>query len=259
MFYLAKIFVQLISPLGVCLVLVLCGWVLVRLRWRRSGWSLALFGLAWLLLWSLPLPSFWLRASLEQQNPQHAAADYPQVAAIVVLGGGIEGDRHGWRIGPNLEAAADRVWFAARLYHAGRAPLVIVSGGASALSGSDQPEAAAMAEFIEDLGVPASALMLEQRSRNTWENALYTRELLREKHIGQVLLVTSALHMPRALAVFRKLGIDVIPAPTDVEAVPPRGSWLLEWLPDTMALDGSSRALKEYLGLWIYRLRGRAA
>lgn len=255
MLYLSKILTQLIYPLTLCFLLIPLGLLLRHWHWRRLGWGLVAFGLGWLLLWSLPMPSFWLRAGLERQIPQRAAADYPESAAIVVLGGGIDGGRPGWRDGPNLSSAADRTWFAAQLYRADRAPWVILSGGTVDASNPMESEAAAMANFIQDLGVPASALVLEIESRNTWENALYTRALLRERGIDHVLLVTSALHMPRAIALFRKQGIAVIPAPTDFEAVPPTGPWPLRWMPDAQALDGSSRALKEYLGLWVYRLR----
>lgn len=256
--YLDKLLAQLAYPLALCLLLVPTGWLVAR-RQPKLGSGLAAFGLLWLLLWSLPVPSFWLRASLERQFPQRAAASYPVTDAIVVLGGGVSGARPGWRDRPDLSAAGDRVWFGARLYRAGRAPVVILSGGASAVSDSPEPEADAMAAFIEDLGVPAGALLLERHSRNTWENAVDVHQILRDRHIGTVLLVTSALHMPRAMAVFRKQGIDAIPAPADFEAVPPRVAGLLRWLPDTDALEASTRAIKEYLGLWVYRLRGRAA
>lgn len=255
---LAKILTQLTYPLTLCLLLVPCGLILMRWHWRRLGRCLVAAGLGWLLLWSLPVASFWLRASLERQVSQRSAADYPEVAAIVALGGGVQGSVAGWRNGPDLSSAADRIWFAAQLYHAGRAPLVILVGGTAVDSGSTEPEAQAMAAFIEALGVPASALLLETRSRNTWENAVYSKKLLDERHIRKVLLVTSAMHMPRAIALFEKQRIAIIPAPTDFEATPPEGSWLLRWLPDAGALAGSTRALKEYLGLWVYRMRGLA-
>ena len=258
MLLLSRILTQLTYPLALCLVLVPLGLLLMRWHWPRVGGSLIAFGLGWMLLWSLPVPSFWLRASLERQVPQRAAADYPTVGAIVALGGGVDGNRPGWREGPDLSAAADRVWFAAKLFHADRAPLVVLAGGVPAENASPEPEADAMASFIEDLGVPDSALLLETHSRTTWENAVYTDRLLKEHQIKEILLVTSALHMPRAMATFRKVGIAMIPAPTDFEAVPPGGFWLLRWLPNVEALEGSSRALKEYLGLLVYRLRGRA-
>lgn len=258
MLHVTRILTQLTYPLALCIMLVPLGWWCAHRGVRRLGILIAASGLGWLLLWSLPMPSFWLRASLERQTPQRSAADYPRAAAIVVLGGGVNGARPGWREGPDLTAAADRVWFAAQLYRAGRAPVVILSGGIALENASPEPEADAMATFIEDLGVPASALLRERASRTTSENAIDTARLLREQRIGTVLLVTSALHMPRAIATFRKQGIEIIPAPSDFEAVPPGGSWLLRWLPDVDALEGSTRALKEYLGLLVYRLRGDA-
>ena len=241
MFLLSKILSQLVSPLALCLLLVPLGLLLHRFRWRRTGRSLVGFGLGWLLLWSLPMPSLWLCSSLEQQSLQRSAKDYPAMAAIVVLGGGIDAGRPGWRDDPDLKSAADRVWFAAQLYHAGRAPLVILSGGSLDVSGAVRSEASAMALFIADLGVPASALLLEENSRNTWENARYSSDLLRPHAIDGVLLVTSALHMPRASALFRRQGINVVEAATDFEAVPPEGPWLVRWLPDARALDASTR------------------
>jgi uncharacterized SAM-binding protein YcdF (DUF218 family) len=118
-------------------------------------------------------------------------------------------------------------------------------------------EAAAMRDFLVELGVPATAVVLEERSRNTRENALYTAEVLQAQGIGPVLLVTSALHMPRALATFQAAGVDAIPAATDFEVIQ-RPRVLLDWLPDAEALAASTRALKEYLGLWVYRHRGWA-
>ena len=249
----SKLLTLVIYPLTLCLLLVPLG-LLLRRRWPRLGMVFCVVGLGWLLLWSLPVPSSLFAASLENQNPQLAPADLPVVDAIVVLGGGIREDA----LGVNLNLAADRVWFGAKLFHAGRAPLVILSGGSSEELGTIWPEARAMAAFITDLGVPESALMLESESRTTRENAIDTQRLLQARGLHRILLVTSAQHMPRALATFRKLGIDAIAAPTDFESSPPTGSWLLYWMPDSAALERSSRALKEYVGLWIYRLRGWA-
>ncbi len=258
MLLIMKLLAQLAYPLSLCLILVPLGLLARYAGWRRSGGLLIAFGLVWLLVWSLAVPSRWLRESLEQVYPARPAAEYPVADAIVVLGGGIEGYRSGSRAGPNLQSGADREWFAAKLWHAGRAPVVILSGGAVQWSTSDQPGADAMAEFMQALGVPDSALIRESRSRTTHENAAFTSQILRERGIHRILLVTSALHMPRSMATFATLGVEVIPAPTDVEAVAPLRSSPLDWIPDTGALDGSTRAIKEYLGLWMYRLRGWA-
>jgi uncharacterized SAM-binding protein YcdF (DUF218 family) len=153
--------------------------------------------------------------------------------------------------------AADRVWHTARIYHAGRAPRVVASGGNQPWLGGVCSEASAMRDFLVDLGVPAEAVWLEERSRNTRENAVHTAKILEAQGIGPMPLVTSALHMPRALATFRAAGINAIPAPTDFE-VEVRPRVFLDWLPDAEALAASTRALKEYPGLWVYRYRGWA-
>ena len=115
-----------------------------------------------------------------------------------------------------------------------------------------------MLEFLTDLGVPKDRIVVEGQSRNTYENAREASELLAERGIERVILVTSALHMPRALATFRATQLDVVPAPTDFEVTTVGERTLLDLLPDAEALQGSSRALKEYLGLWVYRKRGWA-
>ena len=112
-----------------------------------------------------------------------------------------------------------------------------------------------MADFLVALGVDRSALIIEPLSRNTHENALACLELWRREGFTSGLLITSALHMPRALATFRKEGMALQPASTDAlfgsidEPLP------LSILPDSRSLDQTTRALKEWLGLLVYRYR----
>jgi uncharacterized SAM-binding protein YcdF (DUF218 family) len=197
-----------------------------------------------------------LRLSLEGQFENRTVADLPTADAVVVLGGGIKAVPLDWPY-PDLADGADRVWHTARIYQAGKASRVIISGGRLPWLGERIAEAEAMQQFLIDLGVPKDALLLEDQSRSTYENALYTAELLQERDLDRVLLVTSALHMPRALATFRAAGVNAVPAPTDFEVIP-EPSHLLRWLPDAGALSASTLALKEYLGLWVYRWRGWA-
>ena len=223
------------------------------LAWRRrSRLAMACGALAmvWLWAWSIPVLSLWLRGTLEDQIAQPPLSRVPQTQAMVVLGGGVS-PPSGKATDINLGAAADRVWYAARLFHAGKAPLLLLSGGSDPQRHAFS-EARAMAIFLQDLGVPEQALVLEEASRNTLENAAFTAKLLNERGIRHVLLVTSALHMPRALALFSAQGLQVEPAPTDFEADnPPPGA--LAWLPDAEALDGSGRAMKEWVGKWVGR------
>ena len=105
-----------------------------------------------------------------------------------------------------------------------------------------------MRTLLLDLGVPDAAIGLEDESPNTAANAANTVRLLQARGLERPLLVTSALHMPRAVAQFEQAGMAVVPAPTDFEVIP-QPAHLLQWLPSADALDGSGRALKELLGL----------
>ena len=198
----------------------------------------------------MPATSHWLASQIENQFPQVPIAAVPHTQAIVVLGGTVS-PPSGKSTEINL-GRAGRVWYAAKLFHAGKAPLVLLSGGGD-LERQAFSEARAMAVFMQDLGVPAQAIALEETSRNTRQNADYSAALLKARDIEHILLVTSALHMPRALALFKAQGLEVTPAPTDFEAgqEPPHG--LLAWLPDAGALNGSALAMKELVGLWVGR------
>ena len=104
---------------------------------------------------------------------------------------------------------------AARLYRAGKAPVIVISGGHIPWLGSNIPEARSIQSLLEEWDVPRASIIAETASRNTYENAMLTKELLAERGLHRVLLVTSAWHMPRALATFKSAGINAIPAATD--------------------------------------------
>ena len=106
--------------------------------------------------------------------------------------------------------------------------------------------------------VVVAAILLERESRNTYENAVYTRKLLAARGIdGPVLLVTSAAHMWRSMAVFESAGMRVIPAATDYGPGAIGLSDPRVWIPDADALHNTNGAIKEYLGMFVYRLRGQ--
>ena len=122
-----------------------------------------------------------------------------------------------------------------------------------------------MRELLDALGVPPEAIIDESRSRNTYENAVFVREIVEARGDEELLLVTSAMHMPRSLAIFVKQGLSVSPAPVDFLATkgeegrthaPGFEGWLLKVVPSAERLELSTRALREYIGLVIYRLRG---
>ena len=215
---------------------------------RRRACGIGLATVAWLCFWSWAPVYVWLGFRLEREYPPVPAAALPVADAIVVLGGGMEAPQAPL-LYPEMKAAADRVWHAARLYQAGKAPVVIPSG-----VGEDE----ASVPFLRDLGVPAAAIRVERASRNTAENARFTAALLALMGGGRrVLLVTSAWHMRRAQLLFERAGVEVIPAATDYEATLMRARadhWSLpNLLPNPEMLYRNTCMLKEYIGYWVYR------
>jgi uncharacterized SAM-binding protein YcdF (DUF218 family) len=224
--------------------------------WRKKlGVTLLFLTVALLWVSSTSAVSSYLIASLERQYLPIPVSKSPKADAIVILGGGV-GAAESPRIEVDLTDASDRILHAARLYKAGKAPLIIATGGANAWLGNKTPEAFTMDKLLREWGIPKNAIVTEQKSLNTYQNAVNTKRLLKQKNLKTVLLVTSASHMPRALATFRSAGIDAIPSPTDYKIVNQEKFVVLSLLPDIGALGGTAQALKEYLGLVVYRWRG---
>ena len=255
--YFDKLVIALVSPLGTALLLWLLALVICLRAHKGAGasskmsWALVLgaLGSVWLLVWSLPVVSHALRAQLEDAYPPVLVEQVPEAQAVVLLGGGVSPAEQSGQM-PDMGSAADRVWLAARLFKAGKGPRVLVSGGSDRTI-SVTSEAQAMRELLLDMGVPDDVLILEEQSRNTRQNASYAARLLHEQGVNKILLVTSALHMSRALALFEAQGLDVIPVSADHEAR--RRFAAVDWLPDAYALDGSARAIKELVARWTGR------
>ena len=250
-----------LSPLGIALALALAGFAAVFWHRRRTALALIGFAVAWVWVWSMPAVSSATARWLTAPYPPQRVETLPVADAIVVLGGGVTPTRAGFPY-PNLGGASDRIWHAARLYHAGRAPVIVASAGS--VWGEDvwgepdrQTGAEAMRTVLVAWGVPHSAIIVEQNSRSTRENAVETARLAARRGFERLLLVTSVWHMRRAEAVFRRVGLPVVPAACDHGgAAASPGLVLL--LPTAAALGANSRFWREQLGLWAYRLRGWA-
>ncbi|MEA3276164.1 MAG: YdcF family protein [Pseudomonadota bacterium] len=227
-------------------MVVLAGALLSRFRTAARVLLWGAVGLIWVA--SMPVFSDWLRSTLEWRYLPPEIEDYPAADAIVVLGGMVSGPAAP-RVDLQVSEAVDRLLHAAALFEAGKAPVVIASGGGIAWLGAVEPEAVSMKALLLRLGVPDEAVVMETQSRNTAENALYAAEILREREIGKVLLVTSALHMPRAMKLFRAQGIDAVAVPTDLRSIYDPVRTLLDYLPDAESLYQTTLAVKEYLGM----------
>lgn len=251
---LGKLVTLVISPLGTALLLGLVGWLVARSSRRepgaktgrlRAGRAMVAAAVAWLLFWSLPITSSTLLAWVERDAGPPTVEAVAPAPVMVVLGGGVSGPRLPLRPYPDLNSASDRLWHAVRLYRAGKAPRLLLSGGVTRKG--DGSEAEAMRRFLLDMGVPDSAMTLEGGSQDTSANATETARLLKGQGVDTVVLVTSASHMPRARKLFERAGLKVNPAPTDFE-VTNLPFDVLKVLPDATALDVSARAFKEIVG-----------
>ncbi|WP_266157824.1 YdcF family protein [Dyella silvatica] len=207
-------------------------------------------GFLWLVACTTPAFVAWLNRGLEHQFPQRDVAMYPQADVIVVIGGdGFPGDESDWN-NDQGDAAQTRVGFGYLLYKAGKAPVIVLSAG--------QGGALRMSAMLQQHGVPSSAIRIESRSNNTYENAIFSSHILDQEGLRRILLVTSAAHMPRAAAAFSKQGLEVIPAPArnglplDILAAD------AAWRPQRLMLWRSHQAFHEYIGFWVYKLCGRA-
>jgi uncharacterized SAM-binding protein YcdF (DUF218 family) len=244
---------SLTYPPVLSLVLLVCAIpAAIVLRRRTVAIGLVVMAMAWSIVWSLPPVSNGLRSTLERRNPVVAESALPVADAIVVLGGG----SYAWAREPDVEPedlVNSRLGAGARAWLAGRAPLLILSGGGQP---GRHSEAQHMATAVQRLGIPASALLLEQHSHSTRENALFTAALARPRGIRRILLVTSAVHMPRASLMFREAGLDVVPVSVPEPSL--RREGFRQWIPSGRALWRSGRALKEYAGLLESSLRDPA-
>jgi uncharacterized SAM-binding protein YcdF (DUF218 family) len=251
-FVASKLFWAVTDPGNLLLLLLLAALAAMALSRRRRGFGLAVaVALALLVVAVLPVGQ-WLVAPLEERFP--APALPARIDGIIVLGGAIDpavSRAHGQI---SLNEAAERLTEAAVLARRYPDARIVVSGGnAAILPRPHEEEAGLMRAQLVALGVAPARVLVEDRSRNTYENALMSRDLVQPKPGEVWLLVTSAWHMPRAVGCFRHIGWGVLPYPVDYRTeARPRPEFLL-----AQDLGLVDLAAKEWVGLVAYRLLGR--
>lgn len=319
--HLSRLLPDIVSPVGLVIILLLLA--LLAGRGSRLRGTLVVSGLTILVFFSLPLTSKMLIATLEDRYPALPMEAVPEADTIILLGGAVNLP-HAGLTRPELGPSGDRLALTAALWHAGKAPKILISAGNLAAPEGLSPEAVYTADILASWGVPRTAMVLETVSGNTYENARLSVEKLQqaaargnggtpaaptaadasaadqaaaseqpdagpdagpderpgkstdesagklanksasepadgaaERRQPAILLVTSAFHMPRARALFCAAGLET----TAVTA----NHWLNgtteigwnNWLPQAVALSGSSRVVREYLGMLVYHFLGR--
>lgn len=238
----------LLPPMS--LVLLAAGGAWISTRWRKVGMTLVLLSALALLGLSTQAGSRLLVEPLEAKSLPLPDVAHSGAQAIVVLGGGrlYDAPEDAGRDQPST-ASLMRIRHGARLHRMTRLP-VLVSGGSP--EGPGESEAALMARSMkEDFGV--TARWIEDASDNTAQNARMTAERLRPEGVRRILLVTDAIHMPRASLAFSMAGFDVVPAPTYFRARRPID--IASFIPRARELETSSYAIHEWIGLFWYRIR----
>lgn len=257
-FVLSKVAWFFLAPSNLMLVAVVLGLVLTAWkRARRLGLRLAWAGAAAMLAFGFSPASTWLLHALETRFPLYAADAARPVDGIVLLGGAIQQEPTLALGQPVVNEAGDRLLAAAALARTYPDVPIVLSGGSASLVGATaHTEARGMAQVLEALGVSPERLVLEERSKNTWQNAVYSREVAEPQPGETWLLVTSAWHMPRSMGVFRQAGFPVVPYPVDYRTM--RSDDLTRGF--ATQSDGLRRldvAMREVIGLVAYRLTGR--
>lgn len=252
-FVLSKVLWPLTTPSNVLALLVMLGAVLLLTRWQRLGRRLLVaVGLAAAALIVLPVDS-WLLMPLEGRFA--AAAPLPAaVDGVVVLGGGVYRPTMEELSGAQLNSAADRIAALVILGHRYPTAKLIYTGGDSSLFGEAR-EADLAESLLREMGVDMARVRFERQSRNTHDNAVNTMALAAPRPGEVWLLVTSAVHMPRAVGVFRAAGWDAVPVPVDFRTKQEFGAFDFGTSLSSR-LSGIDLAVHEWTGLFAYRLLG---
>lgn len=253
MAFLAKFLPFFIYPLGFSLILLLISLPFVgRGTWGVFGVAFAVF-----VLWvpSMPLISTALIGTLEREYAPMRVDETPKSEVAIVLGGGVMGVSPP-RAMTEISDGTNHLLYAARLFKAGRVEKIIVVGGSMIRPADGPVDGANARDILVEWGIPEIAISAEEMRPNTYENARKIKDMKRNRPFESALLITSAYHMPRAVAVFENAGVSIIPAPVNVKILRGAPVSLLDFLPSADALHQSTLALREWLAILVYRLRG---
>jgi uncharacterized SAM-binding protein YcdF (DUF218 family) len=256
-FVLSKTLGIMLMPTNFLIGLGLLGVLLLATRFASLGRKLVIASIAFLALCGFSPLGSWVLYSLESRFPPwDAAKGAPD--GIVVLGGSIDPDLSAAHGGAVVGGSADRLIATAALARRYPNVRIIFSGGSGNLISNDAKEADYASEVFENLGIPKQRLTMERRSRNTLENAEFSKAIAEPKSGERWLLVTSAFHMPRSIGLFRKAGFSVEPYPVDWRVGERSDLWNFESL-SVRGLGHVDTGVREWIGLIAYRLTGKTS
>jgi len=251
---LLKFIVLPFYPIGLSLVLITAGLITLYFRKKSAGPILIISGLTVIFIFSIPVTANLLCKSLEFKYGQDKITE--PVSAIVVLGGA------GMpfcppRKYPEVNDAGDRLIHCARLYRSGICKRVITTGTGVGWIHDIPSEGYENALLLREFGVDSSSIIIESKARNTHEHPGNIALILDSLRLPKtIVLVTSASHMQRSVAVFRKAGYKVFCAPADYQSLLNTFNTMMDFFPNSGSLELSTRIIHEYYGIIGYKLLG---
>lgn len=259
LYVLSKVLWFFAQPSSIIALLLLWAMIAAVRRPPGKGLGLVVVALAALVAGGLSPLSTWAILPLEMRFPSPSIAPGSTAyAGIIVLGGVEDGRLSLARREVSLNEAAERVTEAAVLARKLPSAKLLFSGGVGTLVGEAPGGAESVAAFWRAIGIAPERILVEDRSRNTYENALYSLVVLKPKPGDRWLLVTSAAHMPRAMGVYRQAGFDVVAYPVDFQTAGYEDA-SLPFLSIPRGLRRLDDVAKEWVGLVAYYLLGRTS
>jgi uncharacterized SAM-binding protein YcdF (DUF218 family) len=253
-FVISKTVGYMLLPSNFLIGLGLLGAILLLTRFDRLGRRLMVTALLLLAICAYSPLANLLLYPLEQRFPKwDSSRGDPD--GIIVLGGPLDADLSAAHGVPVISGAADRIIGAATLAHRFPNARLVYTGGSPNLLHNDAKEADYATALLQGLGIPKSRLTMERQSRNTRENAEFTKEIVKPKPGERWLLVTSAYHMPRSIGLFRKAGFKVEAYPVDWK-VGTQEDLFKYYIVLSNGLQLVDIGAREWLGLIAYRLAG---
>ena len=254
----SKIVWMLVSPLNLILLLLLSGAVLFFLC-RKAG--IALTGLSIFLMFFIGVTPVGPDLLTALENSYAIPSEPPaEVTGIIILGGTFDADLSAARNSLAVNDSMERVMEGLRLARRFPRAITVFSGGTGRMFEQGRPEAHEIMRWMGSAGYSSDDFLFEEKSRNTWENVAFSRDLLNPGAQDVWIVVTSAYHMPRAMKAFGLLGWPgtIIAWPTDY-----RTDGKMRWLPDRFDVAGNfyktDLAIHEFAGIFAYGLRGKTA
>jgi uncharacterized SAM-binding protein YcdF (DUF218 family) len=245
----------ILQPSSFLVLLFVLGFILIWRGFPRAGQRIVFSAALLYCVLGLTPVGNWLMLPLEDRYQAETPPADQQPAGIIVLGGAIDTMVAADRPGPAFNEAAERMTEAVLLANRYPQAKLIFTGGQTEILYSGVTEASAALKFFTSFGVDPARMIFEDKSRTTYENAMYTRALTTPQPRQRWMLVTSAFHMSRAMGCFRAQGFDVMPWPVDYRTRGPK-DWLRFFPRPSEGLRRVDLAVKEWISLFLHRIAG---